>query len=212
MKHFIAIILFSVASQVSAQFYTGGGVGYGKTQPPAPAADQAYITENISRSGPMGGLFAGYRYKWIGFEVGAMHLPEDHTTAYTWDYPKAAKVSPVGQPTTVYGTQDIFSRAVYARLNVYAPAIYGLTPYAFTGKTSVHNYNHETALYDGTENVDFKDSFTNKTVLHGLGVQGAITGKWSARLEYTRIPMATVEGHTRERDVSFTRLDVFYSF
>lgn len=191
--------------------YVGFGVGHGSTV----ATNQpVYQNIDVNRQQDSTGAaaFMGLRKGLVGVETGFMYLPQYHATASTQDYPayKGCVAGPTC-PQTASITQDIYSRALYLRGNLYTPPAGVFTGYGFAGRALVSNYNHEHGNYNGTETVDFKVNFTNMAWMYGIGAQAAISQALALRIEYTRIPSATAEEHTLVRNVDFTSINLLWS-
>lgn len=203
MNRNLFILIASVFMTLSAhaQWYAGAGVGYGKTDDNRPTQISIpHLEEQQTVKSATVGAFVGYRFDRFAIEGGMVTLPKMKGTSSTDDYWAYKGVT--SGPRTISLNQTIKGESFYLRGNVYA----GLA-YAFAGMAYTKTRNREWGVYDGTDAVDYKDTYTTVRPVFGLGVQGK-----GIRLEYLRINKASDEYHVRVRDVGMVMLSGVYKF
>lgn len=175
LRLLLTLLLFSFAmlhGKAYAQAYVGGSAsmvrqyGIGDYQPDYSACASATSSQVSSASA----LFAGYRFKYAGAEVGAGTL---FTSRFDIDCPNAA------------GGQHIKASQQYARLNGYIPLGLGFDLVPFIGKARVRHTNQEEFITSGGEHL--YNYTTAKTVskLYGIGAQKSFDHLF-VRVEYQR--------------------------
>lgn len=207
-----AAALSALATTANAQVYVGGAIGYGAGSPDKP---RNYTNLSIERTeeSATANVFIGYRFGTMAIEGGLMSLPEYHSTVSTDNYPAyKGCVRSSTCPQTSHIQQDIMSRAYYLRANVYAPAVYGIEPYAFGGYAKTDTHNHEYGNYDNTETVDFKVDAHQQAWFWGVGAQKKLTGSWSIRAEALVMPAYIDEEHTGRRHAWVGNIGLQYNF
>lgn len=192
------------------QFEAGVGVGYGQTYAPE---NYTNIDSHKTDKSAVLQAYLLARNPWVGAEIGHMKLPEYHSRSYTGDYP-AYKQLPAGTyPQTVSGQQDITASGNYARLNAYGPKVFGAEPYGFYGRMRVKSDNHEQATYNGTDRQELRQpNLTKNAAMYGLGAQVPLSSNSYLRAELGRIPHATKDYHTLDRDVTYGLLGLGAQF
>lgn len=179
-------------------FEAGVGVGYGQTR----ANDSfANVDATHSNSSAAAQAYLLARNPLLGAEVGYLRLPEYHSQVNVPNYP-AYKGLPAGTyPQTASANQDITANGLYARLNLYGPKVLGAEPYGFYGRARVTTDNHEHAVYNNTDEADFREKTSRVAPYYGLGLNYPLTKNTNIRAEYGRIPKATSDYHTGDRDM-----------
>jgi hypothetical protein len=195
------ILLALMVSTAHASFEIGGGLGYGQTY-----AYEGYsgIDAKETDKSVVIQAYAVGRNSWIGAEIGFLKLPEYHCRSWVPNYP-LYKGLPVGTyPTTVSGAQDITAHGRYGRLNLYGPLVLGIEPYGFYGRIRVSTDNHEYATYDGIDHAELRNpKLTRNARIFGFGVNVPLSTHAYFRAEIGKIPHATVEYHTLDRDMTY---------
>ncbi len=190
-----------------AQVRMGAAVGYGETYA---HTDYSHIEEHVRDRSKTEQLYAEARYRFIGIEGGWINLPQYHTTTHTSDYPAYKGLAAGTYPQTVGGAQDITARAVYGRLNLYAPFSFA-SPYVFAGKARVTTRNYEHPTYNGTDHVEYREVLKRTANYVGAGVEKSF-GPVALRVEYGRIPKGTQDYHTLVRNFSMAMVGIAYQF
>lgn len=180
-------------------YEVGAGIGYGRTYAPE---NYSNIDSHKTDTSSVGQAYALARNPYLGAEIGYMKLPEYHSRSHTDNYPAYKGLATGTYPQTVDGRQDITASSPYARLNLYGPTIMGAEPYGFYGRAKVNSQNHEHAVYNGTDEADLRQSLSRLAPYYGLGVNAPLSKNVNLRAEYGRIPHATVDYHTLDRDIS----------
>ena len=141
-----------------------------------------------------------------------MNLPEYHGHAKTSDYP-AYKGLPAGTyPQTAEAQQDITASGRYGRVNLYGPKVLGIEPYGFYGRARVGTDNHEHAIYNGTDDADFREKLTKMAKYYGGGVNIPLSDRLKMRAEIGKIPEASDSYHTVKRDMLMGLIGLGYTF
>ncbi len=190
-------------------FEAGVGAGYGQTY--APENYSNIDSQKTDKSAVMQAYLLA-RNPWLGAEVGYMKLPEYHSRSHTSDYPAYKGLPPGTYPQTVDGRQDITARGLYGRLNAYGPTILGAEPYGFYGRAKVGTDNHEHAVYNGVDEADLRQKLSRVAPYYGLGVNVPLSKNMNLRAEYGRIPKATSDYHTLDRDMQMGLLGLGMRF
>lgn len=177
---FLTGVAVAVSIPSRAQPYVGGSIGrayqYGIGDQPS---DHSACFSTVSRQAfPVGALFAGYRAKYVGAEIGAGSL---FSSYFGGDCPWSR------------GSQSIDASYRYLRINAYVPMPYGLELVPFVGKASVKFTNYEVQDYRAPtytpEHVTNLTTGKQVSTLLGAGLQKGFD-KWFVRGEYQRVNRA----------------------
>lgn len=172
---FAAGLCTAIGINATAQIYVGASVGtaYQTGIGDNPGDRSAYSLYLADREETVGAIFAGYRWKYIGGEVGTGKLFKSYFQA---DCEGSS------------GSQEINASYRYARLNAYLPVIYGFEVVPFYGVAFVkyENFEQFTAPAHNPPHVENFTSGRSTSPLYGIGVEKRF-GAWMLRAEYQRV-------------------------
>lgn len=213
---FIGTALLPMHKVQAAEFYAGAGVGGGSTQAPPQADVSEWVSGYVRDSSAVAQAFVGVRYGYLGLEAGGLRLPTYKSRAVVSDYP-AYRMASLGQevsfPQSADITQTIDSKAAYARLNVYGPEVWHLTPYGFYGVARVLSQNVEQGSYnDGAVPAYHSVNLRKDVPYYGAGIEARFNQNWGGRVEYGVLPGATDSWWTGRRDIKMVNISVVYNF
>lgn len=210
MKLALLLAALIACGACDAQTYIGGSVGYGSNTAPTDTRPLTHVAVERDRESAAGSLFMGHRSGWWGVEAGAFTLPRYRGKAYTWDYSAYKGHKDPTDPQTAQIEGTIRGTALYARGQVYAPAVGGFTPYAFAGVAVSWNKSYEHGYYNHTQHVENDQRFRTVAPIFGVGVQYQMCDRWSARAELMRATGIVKNPHTGARDVDMVSLGLMY--
>lgn len=176
---FLLGILGGMGAIGHSQVYVGGSLGnahqYGIGNQPDGGSHSQCSSTYEKQHQPVGAAFLGYRFKYVGAEIGSGTL---FHSSFGGDCPWSL------------GTQDVKASYRYARLNGYIPLPGGFDLVPFIGRAFVKFTNYEVqdyrAPYLEPEHATNLTTGQRVSPLFGVGVEKRL-GDWMVRVEAQQV-------------------------